>query len=305
MDCHLQPKQVNQQYTKLVSEKITEELEELDLNDLDELDESDLQPLNLQEFKDNIEKCCLHKNTTKDNNIEKCDDCGLELISELSMEPEWRMYSDDKPENVQLRCRIRKTDDNKNIFKDLETYNLPKDIQIQTNILYNTVTNGKILRANNRKAIIYACVIHCFKNNNNAIPEDLPTKFNLKSKDIAKGLKEFKLSIKKTFKTIHLSKEIYIERIMKKFNADDKHIQRVKDLYNQIKNKHKTLMRSHQQSVMISLIYVYWKILSLSNSEFDITIEKYSKIVNLSIVTISRLSKIIADLFKISDKIIL
>lgn len=311
MESHLQSQKVIKQLStnEISTNKNSTEnfedndLEELDLNNLDELDESDLKPLNIQDFIDISNKCCFHKNTTKENNIEKCSDCGLELISELSMEPEWRMYSDDKPENIQLRCRIRKTDDNKNIFKDLETYNLPKEIQIQTNMLYNTVTNGKILRANNRKAIIYACVLHCFKSTNNEIPEDLIDKFNLKSKDIAKGLKEFKLSIKKTVKTIHLSKEIYIVKVMKKFNADDKHIERVKNLYNLVKNKHKTLMRSHQQSVMISLIYVYWKFLSLSNIDYDISIDKYSKIVNLSVVTISRLSKIIAELFKINDKI--
>ncbi len=278
------------------------------LDDVEEIDYENIEPINIKDYY--VENnCCVHKDTINDGNIEKCKDCGLELSSELSMEPEWRFYDGDG-KNIKdpSRCRPSK-DDTKNIFKDLEQYNLSSEMCKIINDLYIKVTNGKILRANNRKSTIYACVIEAYKQlPDPVIPEDLEAKFKLSRKEISKGLKEFKLSINKISanrRTIHISPLIYIDRLMSNFKGDDKQVKHVKDLYTKIYGKNTQLNRSHQKSVMAGLVYYYFKLLSVNNDKYDMPIEKYSQIVKLSGITIIKIAKIITKLLGTHNEIII
>lgn len=277
--------------------EFAEEIEVVDEDaiDLENMEEANYEAIDHLDITSLLKgKCCMHNNIINEGNIEKCEDCGLEL-NRLSLEPEWRNYENDSKGDMS-RCHPRK-DDNKNIYKDLEQYNLPMDIVRETNNLYIEVTRGKILRANNRKAIIYACIQDVYKQNIGVIPEDLATKFGgLSRKDISKGAKEFKLATNKTRKNVHLSPLLHIDRLMSKFNSDSTHIDQVKALYEKIKNRNTILNRSHQISVMCGLIYYYWKVQSLTDKTYDITCEKYSHIVGLSLITITKIAKIISQL---------
>ena len=85
---------------------------------------------------------------------------------------------------------------------------------------------------------------------------------------------------------------------MKKFNSNQYHIDKVKDLYNMIQNKSSLINRSNPQSVISGLVFYYCRLIGK-----NITCSKFSNIVNLSDITVSRISKNISDILGTRDKI--
>ena len=270
----------------------------------EEEDYSNLEGINIDEYKldeKDITEICLHKNSVSDNGIEVCSDCGIEIYKELSLEPEWRFYGDNdsKHSSDPSRCHIRKIED-KNIFKDIDKYDFPIDIAREINISYLEVTKGQIRRGNFRKSIIFACSFNAYKNQNNPQnPEELREKFGLTKKEASRGLTFYNLNkIDKKKKPIYISPVSFIPRIMQRFNANDSHISKVTELYNKIHNRSKILNRSNPQSTIASLIYYYFRLIG-----GNISCPKFSKIVKLSDITISRISKNISEILKTTDKV--
>ena len=268
----------------------------------EEEDYSQLEELDIDDYKTkDITEICIHQNTIRNNEIEICSECGIEIYKELSLEPEWRFYGDNdsKHSSDPSRCHIRKCDD-KNIYKDIEAYNFPLDIVRETNLNYLEVTGGKIRRGNFRKSIIFACVFNAYKNQDNPKnPEELREKFGLTKKDASKGLTFYNLNKNdKKKKPIYISPVSFIPRVMTKFNSGEQHINRVTELFNKIYNKSKLLNRSNPQSVISGLIYYYFRLIGV-----NINCQKFSKIVKLSDITINRISKNISEILKTTDKI--
>lgn len=285
-------------------EIIDDEEDEFDDSLYEEEDYSNLEGINIDEYKldeKDITEICLHKNSVSDNGIEVCSDCGIEIYKELSLEPEWRFYGDNdsKHSSDPSRCHIRKIED-KNIFKDIDKYDFPIDIAREINISYLEVTKGQIRRGNFRKSIIFACSFNAYKNQNNPQnPEELREKFGLTKKEASRGLTFYNLNkIDKKKKPIYISPVSFIPRIMQRFNANDSHISKVTELYNKIHNRSKILNRSNPQSTIASLIYYYFRLIG-----GNISCPKFSKIVKLSDITISRISKNISEILKTTDKV--
>lgn len=281
---------------ELFDDSLYEEEDYSNMNDV----EIDIDTYNKIDDKD-ITEICLHHNTTINNEMEICSDCGIEIYKELSLEPEWRFYGDNdsKHSSDPSRCHIRKIDE-KNIFKDIEQYDFSIDIARETNSTYIEVTKGQIRRGNFRKSIIFACAFNAYKNQGNPQnPEELREKFKLTKKEASRGLTFYNLNkTDKKKKPIYISPISFIPRIMNKFNANEYHVQKVTDLYNKIQNRSKLLNRSNPQSVISGLIYYYFRMVG-----GNITCPKFSKIVKLSDITISRISKNISDILKTTDKV--
>lgn len=287
-------------------EIIIEDEEDFNDENYEEEDYSSLDiKINTEEYEKINEKditdICLHKNSTVDTNgVEICSDCGIEIYKELSLEPEWRFYGDNdsKHSSDPSRCHVRKVDD-KNIFKDLEKYTFPIEICKETNDSYLEVTNGQIRRGNFRKSIIYACVFNAYKNQGDPQnPEELREKIGLTKKEASKGLTFYNLNKKGKRKPVHISPVIFIPKVMKKFNANDNHIKKVTELFNMINNKSKLLNRSNPQSVISGLVYYYFRLIG-----GNINGSKFSKIVKLSDITITRISKNISEILKTTEKV--
>jgi transcription initiation factor TFIIIB Brf1 subunit/transcription initiation factor TFIIB len=85
---------------------------------------------------------------------------------------------------------------------------------------------------------------------------------------------------------------------MKKFNSNQEHINKVIDLYKMIQNKSSLINRSNPQSIVSGLVFYYCRLIGK-----NITCSKFSSIVNLSDITISRISKNISDILGTRDKI--
>lgn len=265
----------------------------------------EIEALNVDEFsklnEKNITEICLHKNITNDNGVESCCDCGIEIYKELSLEPEWRFYGDNdtKHSSDPSRCHIRKSDD-KNIYKDIEKYDLPFSIREYANMAYLEVTDGKIRRGNYRRAIIFACIFNAYKNQGDPKnPEVLRETFNLSKKDVSKGLTYYNLNQKdKTKKPIYISPVTFIPVVMSKFNANEFHIEKVTSLYEKIKNRSTLLNRSNPQSVISGLIYYYFRLIG-----GNISSANFSKMVKLSEITITKISKNISEILGTTLKV--
>jgi transcription initiation factor TFIIIB Brf1 subunit/transcription initiation factor TFIIB len=250
---------------------------------------------------DNKFECCLHANIIKEGNVEKCADCGLEMYLEISLEPEWRFYDNGDGSLDPARCHIRK-EENRNIYSDLKGCGLSKEIMQEANKLYYMITSGKIRRAALRKAIIYACIFNAFKQlEETSMPDDLEEKFGLDKKAITRGLKHFHMSMEKKLKPSYISPSIFIKKVMNKFKAGNVHVQRIEKLYDLIQNKSVIVKRCNPQSVICGLVFYYWKLLSITNSNYNINCAKYSSMVGLSEITVQKLAKEISKLLGTCD----
>ncbi len=237
---------------------------------------------------------CQHKNILNEAGTFLCGECGLELSKVLSYEKDWRYYgSDDTRKNSDPnRCHIRKHED-KSIFKDVENLGFSEKVVNMANDIYLQVTKGKIYRGNSRKAIIFGCVFHSIKLNNNGKPytcDNLCDIFKLDRKIILKGLKHVNLNAPKTSE-IRNKTATHIDLIddyMNKFNIPVSEKESIIDMYENLKNKSGMINRSRPQSVTSSLIYYY---LCKKKGSNNVNINDFVKKVKLSKLTIDKISK--------------
>lgn len=249
------------------------------------------------ETKPEKEKTCAHTNTYDNNGFLLCTDCGEEINQNITHDKEWRYYgqSDTKHTSDPNRCQIRKVDD-KNIYKDVENMGFCDKITNTANGIYLQVTNGKIYRGNSRKAIIFACIFHAYKlSGKPQTCETLIDIFKLDRKTGLKGLKHVNLNAPKTsfIHTTYITPANLVEEIMNKFNASKEQKEEVVALYEQIKNKSTKINRSRPQSVAAGLTF-YW----ICSKNKEITIKDFTDKVNLSELTVLKISKEIEQVIK-------
>lgn len=242
---------------------------------------------------DNTGNICKHEKIRKEKDGNTCMCCGEIISKPITMNKEWRWYgaSDTKHYSDPNRCNIRK-DHDRNIFKDIRKMNFGDKIQNYANQLYKEITNGKIYRGNSRKSIIFACIFHAFKLNDNPQSHEVLMKiFNLDKKTALKGLKFVNLHAPKNsqIRTVYITPKNLICEIMNKFDAKEEHKKDVIDIYNKIKNKSSVLNRSRPQSIASGIVRYYILV-----KKKNISIEYFKSKVNLSELTINRIVKEIA-----------
>lgn len=241
---------------------------------------------------------CQHKNVTTESGTVLCFDCGKELEKTIFQDKEWRYYgvADSRRSSDPNRVHIRKVDD-RSIYKDVENMGFSDKIIHLANQIYLQVTKGQILRGNSRKSVVFACIFHSFKIKENAQTHDKLIKiFNLNKKTALKGLKYVSLNAPKDslIHTTYITPENIIEDIMDKFNAKDDQKKEVIDIYNKIQNKSSKINRSRPQSIAAGIVY-FW----ISYKNIDIPIKNFAKKVELSELTIIKISKIISEVLGI------
>jgi len=260
--------------------------------------------INLEELTEDAnlfeESECKHRNTKESNGVILCTDCGEEIEKNILHDKEWRYYgqSDTKHMSDPNRCQIRKVED-KSIFKDVDTMGFSDKIITLANKLYMQVTSGKIHRRNSRKAIVFACVFHAFKITGKPHAcETLIDVFNLDRKTGLRGLKHVNLNIKKDsiIHTNHITPANLIEDIMNKFSATEQQKCEVIELYEKIKNKSSKINRSRPQSIAAGLTY-FW----ICSKNKKISMKEFIEKVNLSELTITRISKEISNILEANE----
>lgn len=242
-------------------------------------------------------KECLHASTVMEGTNTICEDCGTMLNKELSFEKEWRYYGmmDTKHQSDPNRCNMRRSED-KTIYKDVEKLGFSDKIVSLANQIYEQVTNSKIYRGNTRKGIIFACIFHSYKANENPQScERLIEIFEIDRKVALKGLKFVNLNAPKDspFRNYQISTEHLIVEIMQKFHGSPQHVNEVIAIYQYIKNKSSLLNRSRPQSVACGLVRFY-----ILRKNADISMEYFRSKIKLSELTISRIVKEIGKILE-------
>ena len=267
-----------------LSDKEIEDILDEDILDKEELIENDGK--------------CLHKNIVNENGANVCYDCGKEIEKTIFQDKEWRYYgtSDNKRTSDPNRVHIRKIDD-RNIFKDVENMKFSDKIVSLANQIYIQVTRGQIYRGNSRKSIIFACIFHSLKiSGKPQSHEKLMKIFDLNKKTGLRGLKIVNLNAPKDsiIHTTYITPANIIEDIMDKFEATIDQKTEVLYLYDKIKNKSSKINRSRPGSIASGIVY-FW--VSLKN--INVSIKDFAKKVELSELTIIKISKEISEILGI------
>ncbi len=252
--------------------------------------------LDLPESKD-----CPHSSVTVIDGSEVCYDCGEEIIKNLSYSQDWKYHSesDDSSSNRNSnpsRCTVKKVEE-KNIYKDIQTYGIPIDVATFANRLYMIVSKGAILRGNPRKGLIFACVFNSYKSKGSPVnPDRLSKIFNITNKVRAKGIKNFclgtdKSAIASSENRIYIRPTHYVPDIMKLFHSSKKHTAQVVGLCDKIMDKSFLINRSNPRSIACGLVFYYCRLL-----DKDMSCKSFSSVVGLSDITLSRIHKVIAKI---------
>ena len=250
------------------------------------------------DIKEDLETKCTHKNIVNENGANVCYDCGKEIEKTIFQDKEWRYYgtSDNKRTSDPNRVLIRKIVD-RNIFKDVENMKFSDKIVALANQIYIQVTKGAIYRGNSRRSIVFAALFHSLKiSGKPQSHEKLMKIFDLNKKTGLKGLKIVNLNAPKDsiIHTTYITPVNIIEDIMDKFEATDEQKKDVFYLYDKIKNKSSKINRSRPGSIASGLVY-FW--VSLKN--INVSIKDFAKKVELSELTIVKISKEISDILGI------
>jgi len=239
-----------------------------------------------QEAPKNTNTTCEHCNISKDRDRYTCLDCGIEVPP-----PEDKTPVKLTQGRIRLepnRCQIRKSED-KSIEKDVLGYGFSAEVIHEANKIFLETTKGNIYRGNSRKAIIFACVFHAYKHLNTPQScESLIEVFKLERRIGLRGLKMVALNAPKHSKLrkTRITPKDLVKEAMKKFNASDAQITDVINLYGKIENRSSMLNRSRPQSVAAGLTYYY-----ILMKHKDITLKDFTKEVNLSELTVTKITK--------------
>lgn len=230
---------------------------------------------------------CSHKNTVIEHEISICTDCGEELERNINHDREWRYYgkNDNKYTTDPNRVMIRKLDE-KSIFADVKTMGFSDSVVYIADDMYNEVTKGQIYRGKSRKALIFACIFHSYRNMGNPqTPESLIKVFKINRKTALKGLKIVNINAPKHVNVYSASFTIehMIMNIMELFYANKTQVSSALNLYRSIKNKSSKLNRARPKSLSCSIVF-YW----IQQNNININIKEFSKKVELSELTIQK-----------------
>ena len=245
----------------------------------------------IDEIKEN--NICVHEeivNTIEGTEI--CTHCGLVIDTITNFDQEWRYYgsSDTKyssdPSRVQYRKEVEK-----GILKELDKYDVPRNVCDRANSLYNEVTKGHIKRGRSRLAIIFACVFNAYiEMNDSKTSEELRDMFNLERREASRALTFFKTH-HSSRSSLYISSYYFIPMILNKFKADPLHEENIKGIYKYLEKKDISKINgSNPKSISAGLVYYY-----LININKIIDPDTFSKIVGLSKITILKISKFIAN----------
>jgi transcription initiation factor TFIIIB Brf1 subunit/transcription initiation factor TFIIB len=228
---------------------------------------------------------CSHSSLSEQRGMFVCIQCGCVMPDNYDNDKEYKYINMKQQSGRQVRKMYEKS-----IFKDLDAYCIPQNIQIYANEHYKKVSDGKIFRGQSRKAVIFSCVFIAYKQMNQPQSiERLQTVFKINKKTVSKGIKIVGLALQKQDNKMFLNVDDIIPEMLSKFQSSTEVQEKVKQLYYMIQNRSSTINRSRPRSVAAALIYYFMK---ASNKQFSDKI--FCSTVQLSKLTIQKLHQEIA-----------
>lgn len=206
---------------------------------------------------------CNHTGKERFRGISICIDCGEEFPDDFDTEKECKFLKASESNGRQVR-RVY----DKSIYKDIESFDIPHDIQLKANEYYTKVSDGKIFRGQSRKAVIFSCVFVAYKKTEQPQSiERLQQLFKINKKTVSRGIKLVGMSMQDKNSKLFLNVEDIIPEILKCFDSSIVVLQEILALYAQIKNRSSTLNRSRPRSTAAALIYYYMKTKNITFSD--------------------------------------
>ena len=253
-----------------------------------------------------VESECQHLNIMKDDSgLMVCRECSEEM-SAIDFSSEWRYFgnSDNKSTNDNSRCHSVKIKP-----KGIQTAFEEKNIVLLPAILsiiqakYNKIieaNGGKIMRSNHRIASIAACYFYAMREVGEVrTSKSIRIQFGLKQKKMSCGLNYYYKAFPE-HRTLHIKPQDLIPWFMRETGVPSKHLPRILTICKYLQAASSTLIRSNPQSFSAAILWVYISISKGLKEEIGISKATFSKKVFLSEITISKLVKIIMEIFSIA-----
>lgn len=245
---------------------------------------------------------CEHKETEEIDGLNICIYCGEEL-TEISYEKDWRFYGkcDNKNKQDPSRCHKRK-DNAKSIFTYVEGKNFLHSIIANANEKYAKIKDDTH-RGKNNKAVITACIFAAYLDEKEPkTAAEIGKAFNLNKKNISKGLGTF-YEYFPQYLQIYIKPSDLLRRILIRVNIDMSHYYRIKKLCEYIENGSSQINRSTPQSVACAVIYLYLSMMPSLKEDLGLTKSKFTNLVGMSDITISKICKEALQIIKQEIKI--
>jgi len=245
---------------------------------------------------------CEHRETEEVDGLNVCIYCGEEL-TEISYEKDWRFYgsSDTKSKKDPSRCHKRK-DTSKSIFPYVEGKSFSHSIIANANEKYSQIKDDTH-RGKNNKAIITACIYSAYIDEHEPKPAvDIGKMFGLNKKNVSKGLETF-YTYYEQYRTKYIEPSDLIRRILIKTKIDMSHYAKIKKLCKYIENSSSAINRSTPQSIACAVVYLYLNMCPSLKEELGLTKSKFTSLVNMSDITITKICKLAVDVIQQEIKI--
>ena len=161
------------------------------------------------------------------------------------------------------------------IEKDFEKYVIPREIKACAANFYNEITNGDILKDNNRRGIMWMCCYEAYKHHGVAVdPTLLSKKFKIGKKQMNKALRSFwervhKQNLIKKFPKIQLSVVDLIPVFGDLLDLDQNTENDMIELSEQLDLASTSISKCKPRTVAASI--VYWHI--STNIDIDINVD--------------------------------
>lgn len=298
--------QASSEYTKS-SENVenVEHVEDFDINDQYETSSD----TDIDQFAPDIK--CLHEHISENNDVYECIDCGEQIKIDMSLEKSGSYPSGKKDMGRHQIHKVKL----KGIYDELRELNFPDPIAKSTNEIYMYVSKKSnerqkaitsdptglkkdpVFRRFTRRSIILACVSWAYRNQKKyKIPsiDHLINIFQVKRRKVYSGLKFVNQFLCKTENKpkIYYTPLHSVSDILDKFSGSACYPD-IEAMYNKIKDLPSDLNRSRPQSIAAGLVYYY-----IQQTKKDIPISLFSKKVELSELTITKISKKIASILE-------
>lgn len=234
---------------------------------------------------------CQHSKTTSENGLVLCMDCGIE-IEHPTVEESENIVNPIVDIN---QYYIRKNNE-KSIYPYISHLDIPTKIQDIANEIYREVCDKRTKRSTKLGAIIFGCCYHAYKINGTPKTfQNMKEMFDVTRTEASVGLKFINeyLSKDSPARTIYITPEHIIMEFMDKFNATKEQTEKVVEIYRFVKGKSGVINRSKPQSVAAGVIYYY-----IIQNNKKIPMKEFTKKVNLSELTVNKISKEVQDIIQ-------
>lgn len=246
-----------------------------------------------------MDETCPVTNTShtfiKDGEFNICSECG-EQVDTVNFDAEWRYYKNNGSSNP-ARCHQTKSNE-KTIDKLIENLKIPENIKKLTEQKYKEIVGQKTIRGKGRKAIVAACMFHVYKDlQEHRTVDQIRNMFDLSKQDFSGGMTRY-YEIFKDDRTRHTEPEDLLKMVLNLTGISRTRYNEIYTLMKDVQTKSRALSNSSPMSTASSVVYFYLRTHPQYMDELGLTKRSFSNKVDLSDITVTKLTK---EICKVMD----